>query len=370
MKHLRTKLLSAIAMLVIAAVMMTGATFAWFTISANPEISNITGNVTANGNLELALDAGQQKTPAASKIGDAGKNETWGNLVDLTKFFNTAAEKDTVMFKPVQIGSGSQLIESNQLILSKPVYGLDGRVDSLAKLKRINAQDSTLGEDFKDFGGIWLYTDSSATSQPASAYDAAIYAVEIDYWLRTNVSGSNISLTTAVSRAEDATDVNAGQVGSGSWITDNRVAPSSGYKQQLTILFADCGEQQTVDTAGEPVTMTSPTWYIAKYSDAVDGYCALTLASLTLNADGTYTIGANASIPLTEDKAKLIKMYILMDGMELHNDDALEAFKNITMNIQFTSDKTLEAMDVEMDDHGRFQDNSQTEKVDGNDGTN
>ena len=108
MKHLKEKLIATIAMLLVATVMLTSASFAWFTISTNPEISNIQANVTTNQNLEIALDNGTGTAPAASASDDSGKNTTWGNLVDLNKFFADNSTRPTL--KPVlaTISSASQ----------------------------------------------------------------------------------------------------------------------------------------------------------------------------------------------------------------------------------------------------------------------
>ena len=101
MKHLRTKLLAAVAMLAIAAIMMTTASYAWFTISTNPEISDIKANVAANGNLEIQLAKGTLSAgvvtyaaPAPSGTSDAGQNQKWGNLVDLEEAFKVANNGD------------------------------------------------------------------------------------------------------------------------------------------------------------------------------------------------------------------------------------------------------------------------------------
>lgn len=316
MKHLKAKLISATALLVLSAVMMTTASFAWFTISTNPEIANISANITSNGNLEIALDAGAGTAPLASTKADAGKNETWGNLVDLKGFF-TGGTKDTVTLKPVQFTGTA---------MNKPVYGLDGRISDLTALSRVNAADATSGTDFKDFGGVWVYTDGSAAA--AGTYDAHIYAFEVDYWLRTNATDSTVSLSTAVSRAEDATDTIAGETGLGSFITDEK---------NVTILIQD-----------------GTSWYLAKRGAVADGKYPLTLVSCTIDATtGVITEGAAASIALVKDTAKLLKMFVFMDGTTLTNADALLTETEFTMNIQFSSSATLVSMDVEMANHGR-----------------
>ena len=52
---IKKKFAAAICMLLIAAIMMISSTYAWFTLSTAPEVTGITTNVGANGNLEIAL---------------------------------------------------------------------------------------------------------------------------------------------------------------------------------------------------------------------------------------------------------------------------------------------------------------------------
>ena len=87
--RLREKVAAAVMMLVISAIMATSATFAWVSLSVNPEVSNIQTTVTANGNLEIALSDVDGLEPEKSQVGDSGKdlvvkNVTWGNLVNLS----------------------------------------------------------------------------------------------------------------------------------------------------------------------------------------------------------------------------------------------------------------------------------------------
>lgn len=333
MKHLKTKLMASVVMLLIAAVLMSTASYAWFTLSTNPEIANIQANVTANGNLEIALDAGANTAPGASAVGDAGQNETWGNLVDLKGFFKAGTNGDTIRLKPVQFLPPTA---TAPVTISKPVYGLDGRISSLSALNRVNAADATSGDDFKDFGGIWVYTDATpvtaATTVAAGSYDERIYAFEVDFWLRTNATGSTVSLSEAVSRTEDAADEHAGEIGLGSFISDEK---------NVTILFQD-GEDWYMAQRGTPTT-TAPDKY------------PLSLVSCTITETGVITVDASpeTSIELTANTAKEIKMFVFMDGVALTNKDALLSIAEMKMNIQFTSSATLTSEDVEMNGHGR-----------------
>ncbi|MBR5187258.1 MAG: hypothetical protein IKW18_02195, partial [Clostridia bacterium] len=83
---IRSKLLAAIAMLLVASFMVVSSTYAWFTLSTAPEVTGITTQIGANGNLEIALNT--TNTEPGNYIGGAtdntvDRNTTWGNIVDL-----------------------------------------------------------------------------------------------------------------------------------------------------------------------------------------------------------------------------------------------------------------------------------------------
>mgnify|MGYP004580095159 FL=1 len=93
---IRNKMVAAVSMLLVASIMMVSSTYAWFTLSTAPEVTGITTNVGANGNLEMMLlnkasfnsteenlgvESGVNDSMAAQKVTLA--NLKWGNLVDL-----------------------------------------------------------------------------------------------------------------------------------------------------------------------------------------------------------------------------------------------------------------------------------------------
>lgn len=321
MKALKTKLLVSVAMVLVAAVMLSTSAFAWFTISTNPEVTAVSANVTANGNLEIALDAGSDTAPEESAIGDNGKNEAWGNVVDLGDFFTGAGDAKTVTLKPVELTAAGSTVT-----IKAPNYvstAEDGAVKEVVALNRVNAADGTTADaDFQDFGGIWLYTDDADALGTAGTKDTSIYAIEIDIWLRTNATGSTVSLSTAVDRAADITAgrENPGATGLGSYITDEK---------NVTVLIQD-GEDFYVCVRG---------------TKAGDKY-PLTLAAATIAEDGKVTAGAAASIALTANTAKELKIFIFMNGAELTNAKALLETAVMDFNIQFSSSATLESEDV------------------------
>ncbi len=156
--NIKNKLMVAVVMLVVSVLMMTTVSYAWFTISTAPEVKGVKTDVTANGNLEMALDAGG-KVPAASTTGDgatnktnAEKNKTWGALI---QFDDASIEQ----LKPIALTNGQP---------QYPVYGADGRIQQLTDLT-----SSSAGEN-----GIITYSAGGE-----------VWAIQLNLWVRTNVEG-------------------------------------------------------------------------------------------------------------------------------------------------------------------------------------
>ncbi|MBQ7669150.1 MAG: hypothetical protein IJS45_00335 [Clostridia bacterium] len=55
-----SKITSAAVMFLLAIVLMVSTTFAWITLSSNPEAAKIDTTIAANGSLEIALQHGNE----------------------------------------------------------------------------------------------------------------------------------------------------------------------------------------------------------------------------------------------------------------------------------------------------------------------
>ncbi|MBQ4547426.1 MAG: hypothetical protein IJA17_09795 [Oscillospiraceae bacterium] len=151
-QDIKTKLMAAIAMLLVSSIMMVSSTYAWFTLSTAPEVTGITTQVGANGNLEMALlpaDVNGTSTLDAEGYGITSDvnnsmydgngalrdnikaaNITWGNLVDVS---DASYGLDKLKLYPAALNITGQNTDGNDVIgttniLKTPVYGADGRV--------------------------------------------------------------------------------------------------------------------------------------------------------------------------------------------------------------------------------------------------
>lgn len=185
----RQKLSAAVVMLLISAILMVSTTYAWFTLSTAPEVTGITTNVGANGNLEIALlnditfTSGAEDLGIQSKIGDSMSmqdvkkaNETWGNLVDLD---DASYGLDNIILNPARLNVAKDSADIGASLLLAPSYGTDGRVIDVAKQTSQGAY-SAAGKSFtyKDGAhGVTAIGVSSGITQRLNAYRTALSAV-------------------------------------------------------------------------------------------------------------------------------------------------------------------------------------------------
>ena len=171
----RKKLTAAIAMLLIAALMVVTATYAWFTLSTSPEVTGITTTVGANGNLEIALGSTENwgdPSLITSAVGDSSaatknvvkSNVTWGNIVDLSAADYHLAD---ITLNPARLNITGGIINAASP-LKTASYGNDGRVaDLLANTCSGVFADTA----FKDGGnGVRVIGTASGLTPQQTAY--------------------------------------------------------------------------------------------------------------------------------------------------------------------------------------------------------
>lgn len=138
---LKSKLMAAVSMLLVSAIMVSVTTYAWFILSTAPEVKGMSTTVGSNGALEMALlnnDTGANLDLIKSSVGDSSavksvveSNVTWGNLVDLN---DASYGLDGITMYPARLnwaaGSTNTLFSRSKL-LAYAQYGTDGRIADL-----------------------------------------------------------------------------------------------------------------------------------------------------------------------------------------------------------------------------------------------
>jgi len=140
---LRAKLLSTVAMLLVASTLLVTSSYAWFVMSTAPEVTGIDTQVGANGALEIALRSGENGDvygdfdENATEDSAIDANNTWGNLVNLddAKYgLNQITLLPSRLFiEEGGLADGVKTFRVNQVLLKTPIYGEDGRVKGLDK---------------------------------------------------------------------------------------------------------------------------------------------------------------------------------------------------------------------------------------------
>ncbi len=225
--HMRERVVASLLLLVVAAVTMVSASFAWIVLSSNPEVKGMNTTITSNGNLEIALANGTTITqPADSEVGDGGKdlalkNITWGNLINLG---DPIYGLENLVLRPATLNTNS--------LLEKPLYaagyGTDGRVD-------------TLESDF-----AYAYWNQDQFSADQVKYGVrAIASVEYG-----PAPGQNVALADAVKTAETA--VNTASSGM------QKLAKDAGLQDLVSLMGSYIQAQITEKLQGkEPIVNIS-----------------------------------------------------------------------------------------------------------------
>lgn len=148
---LKSKLMAAVSMLLVSAIMVSVTTYAWFILSTAPEVKGMSTTVGSNGALEMALldyakgdtetldailgkittNVGDSSAAANKKVEDS--NRTWGNLVDLSGRYYGLSDGKMVLYPSALNlnGSDKNKIGSMDAMLKYAAYGTDGRVAEL-----------------------------------------------------------------------------------------------------------------------------------------------------------------------------------------------------------------------------------------------
>lgn len=193
---IRNKMVAAVSMLLVASIMMVSSTYAWFTLSTAPEVTGITTNVGANGNLEMMLlnkasfnsteenlgvESGVNDSMALGNVTEA--NLKWGNLVDLASqdygLQSIVMNPARLNIKEIKQESAASSYTLESALLKAPTYTSDGRV--------LDVDKATLTSGYSD--GTWKWDETapnaygvrvigttSGVTERLTAYRAAISA--------------------------------------------------------------------------------------------------------------------------------------------------------------------------------------------------
>ncbi len=196
---LKSKLMAAVSMLLVSAIMVSVTTYAWFILSTAPEVKGMSTTVGSNGALEMALlnnDTGKDFSKITTNVGDSSAkqpvtkaNETWGNLVDLN---DASYGLSGITMYPARLnwkaGSTDTLYSRNNL-LSYAQYGTDGRIADLIAADSGTNTDGGFVSDTNSYGVRAIGT-AKDQDPVAAALDAAKNGFRNEF---TNAKGAALT---------------------------------------------------------------------------------------------------------------------------------------------------------------------------------
>lgn len=288
----KKKLMTAAFMLGVSVIMLTTASFAWFTISTNPEITDMTTQVVVNENLEIALAQTAYTPPLAAATGQTGNQYTWGNIIDLSDDDLTGADKPYTdlnkTLRPMTIDT----------TFKYPTYGTDGRVNALTNL--------TVGTRANGFGNM---VDAGGK----------VYGYYVDFWMQTNLAaGGTVTLNAPTTPATKRST--NGEAGAGTVFTSaNQVLADN-----IAIAFEAINDTPSANGAATAATAAAPT------------------------GEGPYsTVFTGDVVTLIKNTPQLVRMYVYLEGASVTNASAsLEgALVSGALNVQFTLTGVDQSMD-------------------------
>ena len=196
---LKSKLMAAVSMLLVSAIMVSVTTYAWFILSTAPEVKGMSTTVGSNGALEMALvdyetSAGKDLNAVLNSIPTAvgsssakaslkEANKTWGNLVDLSDNYYGLTSDDMTLYPAalnMDASSTDKKIGDMNAMLKYAAYGTDGRVAELKSDTFATKYDSA-STTFQGYEGNSYGVRAIGTGDNADPVAAGLAAAKRNY---------------------------------------------------------------------------------------------------------------------------------------------------------------------------------------------
>lgn len=189
-KQIKTKLMAATSMLLVSSIMLSTTTYAWFTLSTAPEVTEMQTTAGSNGALEIALQSNEanafNQNEITSRVGSSSSlesqsavdaNKTWGNIVELADNYGL----EGVTLYPARLNLDmNKTTEQTAFVntgsyLSLPEFGTDGRISDLTETTQAYYRNGTLIQSNDNYGVNILGNFSGETSTGGTKTLTKIY---------------------------------------------------------------------------------------------------------------------------------------------------------------------------------------------------
>lgn len=339
MSSIRAKLISAVAMLLVAVTMVVSSTYAWFTLSTAPEVSGITTAIGANGALEIRLN----NTANASDV-----NATPGNIVDLGHETYGLSHVTLLPSQLVTSTTGDIKTIDPQFV-EFPEYGANGKPGDLVKNATAGVFNGTNFFDATDVTGVRAVGVSSGLTDRQYAYRNAKYAATTYANQATSTVATSLNTNGAVlgnivikkATQDGATYTEAEVAALGTIIDDLQDAITlieTAYKEMIVALAA------SGKTVGTPEAELPDAVYSTIRANLTAN--TLTLAQIATAGGITLTIeSVEYTVPLA-GTTLLAGIQALQTTIE-NVSDAATAFEALSLNLEDDVEATYDWDDID-----------------------
>ena len=192
----KKKLIPAAAMLAISAAMLSTATYAWFTMNKNAEVTGIQMTATVPEGLQISLGKGMNGTALENTASDDGQTWTitepentdaatcWSNSVSFSQYY------DVGKLAPASSTTGGDIF------YTKNATDVGRTISSTATFS------SAINGNNKDKANTWAKpkTDATSTSQTLTDSGSDGYYIDFPVWFRNADSTEAKLKVTAVAK--------------------------------------------------------------------------------------------------------------------------------------------------------------------------
>lgn len=220
---MKRKLIASALSLALAFILMTSASFAWFTVSTAPEIAKMDVDITATTNLEIAKATTNLTSPPNEVTTDDHSSETnWGARI--------SSFSGHLEFPATATNAGIQTVH----------YDAAGRTTGL-----INATSPT---SFTEGVGYWTADVTTDTNLQV--------AVTFGIWLRSNVDCKDGNeVTCSFTNLDNKWGVQLLSA-DGSVLTGNKVALDKNTPTAVQVVMFLDGDKATASDIANPASLT------------------------------------------------------------------------------------------------------------------
>lgn len=253
-KHqLRKKLIPAVAMLTASAVMLTTATYAWFTMNRSAQVEGLQMSATTSSSLEISLgELGSVTNPAQDST-------TWTRKIAVSDFY-----KEIGKLKPASSATGNALYHVDET----GVYAGGTKVADDTDVEAVKTNNTAKLTAGKATGKIAQLTGDQDCG----------YFIDVPMWIRSsNKTASTVYCTVSIVDGENA----------------DTTATGTDLLKAVRVAIIPVNKGNDSETLTGSATMTGNSALTANASAAgtttIFGLTSDTYNSKVLNAEGKYS---------------------------------------------------------------------------------